>query len=71
MTDKIPFTKGEKLINETPVLKKARDQSQGFNTSNKNYGSTSAGKGSAQRPTNKTAYDDGWDRIWANKKTED
>ncbi len=69
MTDKIPYNKGEKLINETPVLKKARDKAQGFNTANKNYGSTHSGKGSAQRPTNKAAYDANYDRIF--KKSED
>ena len=68
MTDQIPFNKGEKLINETPVLKKARDQAQGFNTNTKNYGSTHSGKGSAQRPTNKQAYDANYDRIFNKRK---
>lgn len=57
----------EKTINNTGVLKKARDQSEGFNTANKSYGSSHGGKGSSQRPTNKDAYDAGWDRIFGKK----
>ena len=29
-----------------------------------------AGKGSKQRPTNKKAYDDAYERIWGKKKKE-
>lgn len=58
----------ERTINNNPVLKKARDQSEGFNTANKNYGSTHAGKGSAYRPTNKAQYDDNYDRIFKKGK---
>lgn len=29
-----------------------------------------AGKGSKQRPTNKEAYDEAYDRIWGRKKKE-
>ena len=30
-----------------------------------------AGKGSKQRPTNKDAYDEAYDRIWGRKKKQD
>ena len=61
------YNRNEKIINNNPVLKKARDQSEGFNTANKSYGSSHGGKGSSQRPTNKDAYDAGWDRIFGKK----
>lgn len=60
----------EKTINNTGMLKKARDQSEGFNTQNRSYSSNSGGKGSATRPTNKQAYDLGWDRIFKNNDTD-
>ena len=62
------WKKNEKIINENPVLKKARDQSEGFNTNNKSYGSTHGGKGSAYRPTDKATYDDNYDRIFKKGK---
>jgi len=61
------WVQNEKTINENPVLKKARDETQGFNTQNKKYSATHGGKGSSQRPTNKAAYDAGWDRIFGKK----
>jgi hypothetical protein len=61
------WVKNEKTINENPVLKKARDHTEGFNTSKKNYGSSPGGKGSTQRPTNHQAYADNWDRIFGKK----
>ena len=64
------YNANEKIINNTGVLKKARDQSEGFNTANKTYSNTGAGKGSSQRPTNKSAYDAGWDKIWGNKNAD-
>jgi len=63
------YNRNEKIINNNPVLKKARDTTEGFNTANKNYGSSHGGKGSSQRPGNKAAYEDGWDRIWGNKNS--
>lgn len=62
------YNRNEKIINENPVLKKARDQSEGFNTANKSYGSTGAGKGSSYRPSNKSVYDDNFDRIFKKGK---
>ena len=59
----------EKTINNTGMLKKARDQSEGFNTANKKYGSSHGGKGSAMRPSNQAAYASGWDKIFG--KTHD
>ncbi len=61
-------TINEKIINNTGVLKKARDQSEGFNTANKTYSNTGAGKGSSQRPTNHQAYSDNFDRIFRKDK---
>ena len=57
--------KNEKIINENPTLKAARDRSEGFRP---RKGSTHGGKGSAQRPGNKQAYADGWDRIFGNRE---
>ena len=59
----------EKTINNTGVLKKARDQSEGFNTANRTYSNTGAGKGSSQRPTNHQAYSDNYDRIFGKDKS--
>jgi len=58
------WKKNEKIINETPVLKQARDISEGFS----GRGSVSSGSrvGGAS-----DAYKDGWDRIFGNKGTED
>lgn len=58
----------EKSIANNGVLKKARDQSEGFNTANKNYSNTGAGKGSSQRPTDHQAYSDNYDRIFRKDK---
>lgn len=58
------WRKNEKIINENPVLKKARDTAEGFKPKS---GSTHGGKGSATRPTDKSAYDAGWDRIFGKK----
>ena len=65
------WKKNEKIINENPTLKKARDKSEGFNTANKSYGASHGGKGSAMRPGNSQAYKDNWDRIFGKKKTEE
>jgi hypothetical protein len=62
------YNRNEKIINNTGMLKKARDQSEGFNTANKTYSNTGAGKGSSQRPTNHEAYSDNWDRIFGKKE---
>ena len=61
------WKKNEKIINENPTLKKARDKTEGFNTASKNYSSSGAGKGSAQRPGDRKAYADNWDRIFGNR----
>lgn len=58
------WSKREKIINDNPVLKNARDQSEGFRPKST---ATHGGKGSSQRPTNKAAYDSGWDRIFGKK----
>jgi len=74
MSDNIPregsaqWRKNEKIINENPILKKARDKSQGFNTDSKHYGATHGGKGSARRGGNEQAYRDNWDRIFGGNR---
>ena len=61
------WKKNEKIINENPTLKKARDKSEGFNTANKNYGASHGGKGSSYRPVNKQQFNDNWDKIFGKK----
>lgn len=61
------WRKNETTINNNPVLKQARDISQGLEKPAHKYRGTGAGKGSSQRPTNKADFDAGWDRIWGNK----
>lgn len=63
------WKKNEKLINSNPTLKRMRDHTEGFNTSAKNYGSSHGGKGSAQRPGNKQAYADNWERIFGGDRS--
>jgi hypothetical protein len=60
------WIKNERLINETPVLKKARDKAQGLDNPNKTY-TTGAGKGSSYRPVDKEKFDANWDRIFGKK----
>lgn len=62
------WVKNEKIINENPVLKQARDKTEGLDSSRRKYSTTGAGKGSAQRPVNKAAYDDNFDRIFKKGK---
>jgi len=62
------WKKNEKIINENPILKKARDKSQGFNTDSKSYSATHGGKGSARRVGNEQAYKDNYDQIEWGKK---
>lgn len=61
------WRKNETLINNLGVLKHARDTSEGLEKPAHRYSTTGAGKGSSQRPTNKTQFDAGWDRIWGDK----
>lgn len=61
------YNRNEKIINQNPVLKKARDTAEGLDSPRRKYSTTGAGKGSGQRPGNKAAFDDGWDRIFGNK----
>ena len=62
------WKKNEKIINENPTLKRMRDETQGFNTKARSYGSSHGGKGSAQRPGNEQAYRDNWDRIFGGNR---
>ena len=61
------WKKNETTINNNPVLKKARDISQGLEKRSSSYTASDGGKGSARRWGNEQAYKDGWDRIWGNK----
>lgn len=63
------WNKNEKIINQNPVLKKARDAAEGFNTSKRSYGSHHGGKGSSGRPmeVSKEQFEDNWDRIFGKK----
>ena len=62
------WVRNEKIINENPTLKKARDKTQGFNTDSKSYGASHGGKGSARRGGNEQAYRDNWDKIFGNRE---
>ena len=62
------WVRNEKIINENPTLKKARDKTQGFNTDSKSYGASHGGKGSARRSGNEQAYRDNWDKIFGNRE---
>ena len=70
MSDNIPkegsaqWKKNEKIINENPTLKRARDQAQGYNVNSRSYGASHGGKGSARRGGNDQAYRDNWDLIF-------
>jgi hypothetical protein len=74
MSDNIPkegsaqWKKNEKIINENPTLKKARDQAQGYNVNSRSYGATHGGKGSARRGGNEQAYRDNWDKIFGKRE---
>lgn len=73
MKGKVPTTgssewkKNERIINQNPTLKKARDKSQGIEKKSGSYGASHGGKGSAMRPGNSQAYKDNWDRIFGNR----
>jgi|DEB0MinimDraft_6_1074348.scaffolds.fasta_scaffold210705_2 hypothetical protein len=61
------WKKNEKIINEHPGLKQARDISEGLEKRPSSY-ATHGGKGSAARPgAYSQEYKDNWDRIFGNK----
>ena len=77
MESKIPeknsqqWRKNEKLINQDPALKLARDRSEGIEKRGSYYKQTHGGKGSAPRTdTNSQQYRDNWDRIFGKKDNE-
>lgn len=56
------WIKNEKIINETPYLRAARDRAEGF----------TPGSGRISTRTPSQAYKDGWDAIFGKKdKTDD
>jgi len=59
------WIKNEKIINENPTLKAARDRSEGFTP---RKGATHGGKGSARRSGNEQAYKDNWERIFGGNR---
>ena len=63
------WKKNEKLINETPMLKKVRDTVEGIEKSDGHYKQTHGGKGSAARINIHSAqYYDNYDRIFKKGK---
>ena len=67
-TGSAQWKKNEKIINENPTLKRARDQAQGYNVNSKSYGASHGGKGSARRGGNEQAYADNWERIFGHNR---
>ena len=59
------WKKNEKIINENPTLKAARDRVEGFRPRS---GATHGGKGSARRSGNEQAYKDNWERIFGGNR---
>ena len=64
------WVRNEKIINENPTLRAARDRSEGFTP--RKGGSTHGGKGSAPRTdTNSQAWKDAYDQIdWSHVREE-
>lgn len=63
------WRKNEKIINESPTLKYARDKAEGIEKPKYKYGQTHGGKGSATRiDTNSEQYKDNFDRIFKQGK---
>ena len=66
------WKKNEKLINQDPALKKARDTAEGIEKPDRHYKQTHGGKGSAPRiNTNSEQYKDNFDRIFKQGKYAD
>ena len=61
------WKRNETIINNNPVLKQARDISEGIAKPSHKYGTGSAGKGSAVRPGNSQLYKDNWEKIFGKK----
>ena len=62
------WAKNEKIINQNPTLRAARDRSQGFTPK---PGQTHGGKGSARRSGDEQAYKDAYDQIdWSKQLDE-
>ena len=66
-TGSAQWKKNEKIINENPTLKRARDHAQGFNPNSRSYGASHGGKGSARRGGNDQLYADNWDKIFGKR----
>ena len=61
------WKKNEKIINENPALKRARDIAEGIEKPASAY-SNNGGKGSAAKSfVYSQQYKDNWDRIFGNK----
>lgn len=61
------WIKNEKIINQTPLLRAARDRAEGFTPRG-----NSGGKGDSSRPMSisKQEYADNWDRIFGKKRND-
>lgn len=69
-TNSSQWRKNEKMINDNPVLKKARDIQQGMEKPDRHYKQTHGGKGSASRiNTNSQQWRDNWDRIFGGDRS--
>ena len=66
-TGSAQWKKNEKIINENPTLKRARDQAQGFNPNSRSRGASHGGKGSSRRGGNDQLYADNWDKIFGKR----
>tara|TARA_R110001632_G_scaffold68682_4_gene160843 strand:- start:6131 stop:6442 length:312 start_codon:yes stop_codon:yes gene_type:complete len=63
------WKKNESTINNTPAFKKMRDTVEGIQKSDKHYGQTHGGKGSALRTDiNSPQYQDNFDKIFKQGK---
>lgn len=66
------WVKNEKLINQDPALKKARDTAEGIAKPDRYYKQTHGGKGSAPRiNTQSQQWRDNWDRIFGAKNQKE
>ena len=64
------WQKNEKIINNVPALKQARDIREGIAKPDRHYKQTHGGKGSAPRPgAYSQQYKDNWERIFGGDRS--
>lgn len=70
-TNSSQWKKNEKIINNNPALKQARDIKEGIAKPGHHY-TNNGGKGSAPRPgAYSQEYKDNWDRIFGANRNKD